>query len=60
VLSPIIFHDARVARRVPAIAKARHRMSRKDAAKSAGMDRQTACGWVPRHNAHGIDGLLDC
>ncbi len=51
--------DARVARRVLAIANALDGMSREDAAKSAGMDRQTLRDWVLRYNAHGIDGLLD-
>ncbi len=32
-------------------------MSREDAARSAGMDRQTLRDWVLRYNAHGVDGL---
>jgi len=34
-------------------------MSREEAARSAGMDRQTLRHWVLRYNAHGIDGLAD-
>ena len=51
--------DARVARRLLAIANALSGMSRKDAALSAGMDRQTLRDWVIRYNAHGVAGLLD-
>jgi transposase len=51
--------DARVARRLLAIANALSGMSRKDAARSAGMDRQTLRDWVIRYNAHGVVGLLD-
>lgn len=51
--------DARVARRLLAIANALSGMSRKDAASSAGMDRQTLRDWVIRYNAHGVAGLLD-
>ena len=51
--------DARVARRVLAIANALAGMSRDDAARAAGMDRQTLRDWVLRYNAHGIEGLLD-
>ena len=52
-------HDARVARRVLAIANALSGMSREDAARSAGMDRQTLRDWVVRYNEHGLDGLTD-
>lgn len=51
--------DARVARRILAIANALDGKSRDDAARSAGMDRQTLRDWVLRYNAHGIDGLAD-
>jgi transposase len=52
--------DARVARRLLAIANALSGMSRKEAAEAAGMDRQTLRDWVIRYNAHGPDGLYDC
>jgi len=42
-----------------AIANALDGMSRADAARSAGMDRQTLRDWVLRYNAHGLDGLAD-
>lgn len=51
--------DARVARRLLAIANALDGMDRKAAAETAGMDRQTLRDWVIRYNEHGIDGLLD-
>ena len=51
--------DARVARRILAIANALDGMSREDAARSAGMDRQTLRDWVLRYNEHGLDGLSD-
>ena len=51
--------DARVARRLLAIANALDGMSRADAATSAGMDRQTLRDWVIRYNAHGVAGLCD-
>jgi transposase len=51
--------DARVARRVLAIANALGGMSREDAARSAGMDRQTLRDWVIRYNEHGLGGLAD-
>ena len=51
--------DARVARRMLAIANALGGMSREEAARSAGMDRQTLRDWVIRYNAHGLDGLAD-
>ena len=51
--------DARVARRLLAIANALDGMSREDAARAAGMDRQTLRDWVLRYNAHGVDGLAD-
>ena len=51
--------DTRVARRILAIANALDGMSREEAARSAGMDRQTLRDWVVRYNEHGIDGLAD-
>jgi transposase len=51
--------DARVARRILAIANALDGMSREDAARSAGMDRQTLRDWVLRYNEHGLGGLGD-
>jgi len=51
--------DARVSRRLLAIANALSGMSRADAAKSAGMDRQTLRDWVIRYNEHGVAGLCD-
>jgi transposase len=51
--------DARVARRMLAIANALSGMSREAAARSAGMDRQTLRDWVVRYNADGIAGLAD-
>lgn len=52
--------NARVARRMLAIANALSGMSRKAAAESGGMDRQTLRDWVIRYNSHGLDGLYDC
>ena len=43
----------------PAIANALDGMSREDAARSAGMDRQTLRDWVIRYDEHGLDGLAD-
>ena len=51
--------DARVARRILAIASALDGASRADAARAAGMDRQTLRDWVLRYNAYGLDGLAD-
>jgi transposase len=51
--------DARVARRILAIANALDGMDRKAAAESTGMDRQTLRDWVIRYNESGIDGLFD-
>lgn len=51
--------DARVARRLLAIANALDGMSRAEAASSAGMDRQTLRDWVIRYNEHGVAGLAD-
>ena len=51
--------DTRVARRILAIANALEGMSRAEAARSAGMDRQTLRDWVLRYNERGIDGITD-
>jgi len=51
--------DARIARRMLAIANVLDGMSREEAAQSAGMDRQTLRDWVIRYNEHGLDGLAD-
>jgi transposase len=51
--------EGRVARRLLAIANALAGMSREDAARSAGMDRQTLRDWVIRYNAYSLDGLAD-
>ena len=51
--------DARVARRLLAIANALGGMSRAEAAQSAGMDRQTLRDWVIRYNEHGVAGLCN-
>lgn len=51
--------DARVARRLLAIANALSGMSRRDAAEAAGMDRQALRDWVIRYNEHGLEGLHD-
>jgi transposase len=51
--------DARVARRLLAIANALDGVDRKAAAEAAGMDRQTLHDWVIRYNEYGIDGLVD-
>jgi len=51
--------NARVARRMLAIANALSGISRAAAAMSAGMDRQTLRDWVIRYNEHGLDGLCD-
>lgn len=51
--------DARVSRRLLAIANALAGMSRTEAAESAGMDRQTLRDWIIRYNEHGVDGLCD-
>jgi len=48
--------DARIARRILAIASALDGVSREEAAQSAGMDRQTLRDWVIRYNEHGLDG----
>ena len=51
--------DVRVVRRLLAIANALSGMSRTEAARSAGMDRQTLRDWVVRYNERGVVGLAD-
>jgi transposase len=51
--------DADQARRLLAIAAVYDGMSREDAARLAGMDRQTLRDWVHRFNAEGADGLVN-
>src|SRR3954463_10420261 len=51
--------DARVSRRLLAIAMALDGISRAEAARQAGMDRQTLRDWVVRYNAEGVAGLRD-
>ena len=51
--------DGRVAARLIALASALDGMSRKAAARTAGMDRQTLRDWVHRYNAEGLAGLSD-
>lgn len=50
--------DAEQARRLLAIAMVLEGASRQDAARQAGMDRQTLRDWVHRYNEAGIGGLL--
>ena len=49
--------DGRISRRLLAIALVLEGASRKRAAESCGMDRQTLRDWVHRYNAEGIEGL---
>jgi len=49
--------DGRISRRLLAIALGLEGVSRKVAAESCGMDRQTLRDWVHRYNAEGIEGL---
>ncbi len=51
--------DADKARRLLAIAAAYEGLSRADAAKIAGMDRQILRDWVRRFNEEGPDGLIN-
>src|SRR4051812_49693500 len=51
--------DARAARRMLALALVLEGASREDAARAAGMDRQTLRDWVHRDNAEGLAGLHD-
>jgi transposase len=49
--------DAKVARRLLAIALVVEGRSRTEAAKTCGMERQTLRDWVHRYNAEGLAGL---
>lgn len=51
--------DGRVVRRMLAIALVLEGATRKTAAESCGMDRQTLRDWVHRYNKEGIVGLSD-
>ncbi len=51
--------DGRVACRLLGVANALDGMSREQAARQAGMDRQTLRDWVIRCNAAGVEGLRD-
>ena len=51
--------DANQGRRLLALAAVYDGMSRAEAAKIGGMDRQTLRDWVHRFNAEGVDGLKD-
>jgi transposase len=51
--------DVSQSRRLLALAAVLDGMSRSDAARVGGMDRQTLRDWVHRFNAAGPDGLLD-
>ena len=51
--------SAPAARRMLALALAMEGTSRNDAARVAGMDRQTLRDWVHRYNAEGLNGLRD-
>ncbi len=51
--------DANQSRRLLSLAAVVDGMSRTEAARIGGMDRQTLRDWVHRFNAHGPDGLRD-
>jgi transposase len=51
--------DAAAARRMLALALVLEGHSREEAARHAGMDRQTLRDWVHRYNAEGLAGLRD-
>jgi transposase len=51
--------DANQSRRLLSIAAIQDGMSRKDAARIGGMDRQTLRDWVHRYNEQGSEGLKD-
>src|SRR5690348_16765364 len=51
--------DGRVSARLLAPANTLDGMSREEAARAAGMDRQTLRDWVHRYNAEGVAGLRD-
>lgn len=50
-------HDAAAARRMLALALVLEGRTRTEAARAAGMDRQTLRDWVHRYNAEGLTGL---
>ena len=51
--------DAAASRRMPALALVLEGSSRGEAARHAGMDRQTLRDWVHRYDAEGLAGLRD-
>jgi transposase len=51
--------DANQSRRLLALAQVLEGASRGEAARNAGMDRQTLRDWVHRYNAEGVEGLCD-
>ena len=51
--------DANQSRRLLALASILDGAARDEAARNAGMDRQTLRDWVHRYNAEGVEGLLD-
>jgi transposase len=51
--------DANAARRMLAIALVLEGVPRHEAARAAGMDRQTLRDWVHRYNAEGLAGLVN-
>lgn len=51
--------DGRVGARLHALAHALDGRSRTEAARLAGMDRQTLSDWVRRYNERGVEGLRD-
>jgi transposase len=51
--------SAKAARRLIALALVVDGKSREEAARTAGMDRQTLRDWVHRYNAEGVAGLVD-
>src|SRR4051794_37932107 len=51
--------DTAASRRMLALALVLEGASREDAARAAGMDRQTLRDWVHRYNAEGVEGLRD-
>ena len=51
--------DARITRRLLAIAMVSDGHSRETASEACAMDRQTLCDWVHRYSEHGLSGLAD-
>ena len=51
--------DAAASRRMLALALVLEGQARREAARAAGMDRQTLRDWVHRYNAEGLAGLRD-